>query len=189
MHKRTLLLFVAGWIGLASPVMAGIKFDWSRSSEEISSEKRQQIEALVHRVAALFLQPEYADLGAFDFESHPRSLLIQVRDFGEARERGLHLTGAIYLNQRYLDDLKALEVILVHEMTHAYDFFVLAEMMVDYLTSPESGDARAAHKVFDQKVRKIQRVRFESEKRANRVMMMHARSRHLPVPEDLECGP
>ncbi len=146
---------------------ARIDFDWSEATLSISRQTRQRVEALVLEIADEFQEGEFADLGGYDFRNHNRGVLVQVREFGPNRERGLHLTGTIYINQSQLANLEQLRLTLFHEFCHLYDFCALSEMMMEYMFSSESGDARVAQKGFDQRMKVMKRLRFKAEDRAH----------------------
>ncbi|MBI2942814.1 MAG: hypothetical protein HYY25_01320 [Candidatus Wallbacteria bacterium] len=176
------------WIALlalccTAQAQAGIDVDWSRATRRFTPAQKAAIEKRIDEAALLFLDESYADLGKLDIRAHARTVLVQIRDFGTNRERGLHLSGAVFLNQDRLDDLDAARLTLVHELSHVYDFLALSEMMMDYLLSPESGDGRVAEKRLDEPMRAMGRIKDAAEKRAHERMTRYAHDQGLKVPE------
>ncbi|MBI3893795.1 MAG: hypothetical protein HY303_19925 [Candidatus Wallbacteria bacterium] len=184
-NRLAAILFALALLGPAT-AQAKIDLDWSHTSDSVSPELRRRVEKAVDEAARLFQTEPYADLGKLDIRAHERTVLIQVRDFGPNQERGLHLTGAVFINAAKLDPADGLRLTLVHEMTHAYDFLALAEMTMDYLLSAESGDARVAEKRAGEHMRTIQEIKYQAEKRAHDKTLRFAREHGLNVPGDIE---
>ncbi len=116
---KSVLTTIALWCSLSTYCSGEIVFDWRIP---FSQEKRNVTEQKIKNIAEKFTDKRYADFGSYNFITTPQKYTIQVGGVpfiaGYSSGRKAVMVGAYCYR---LPPSPQLEIIVLHELTHAYD--------------------------------------------------------------------
>ena len=143
--KKGLLVYLLS-SALAAPCSAKIIFDWEDSS--LPLEKREHLEEVIKKVSEKYKENKYGDYSAYDFLASPKTHGIRIVNEPTTYWPGDADFDLLELNAYFAEDISHLEVQMIHEFSHMYDY-----TMVGMLKLQEK-EARGKEKIILRKKRR-----------------------------------